>query len=45
MTGGIPIDENSEDAGDLDFNDMSWEPDPVDAPLGTAILINAKVLL
>lgn len=42
-TGGLPIDENVEDAGDLDFNDMSWEPDPVDAPLGTVSLINVKV--
>ena len=33
-TGGLLIDEKVEDAEDLDFNDMTWEPDPVDAPLG-----------
>ena len=44
-TGGLPIDENVDDAWDLDFNDMSWEPDPVDAPLGIVSLIQAKVFL
>lgn len=33
-TGGLPVDEKTEDIGDLDFNDLTWEPDPVDAPLG-----------
>ena len=32
--GGLPMDENVEDLDDLDFDDMTWEPDPVDAPLG-----------
>lgn len=33
-TGGLPVDEKAEDLDDLDFDDMMWEPDPVDAPLG-----------
>ena len=33
-TGGLPADEKANDVGDLDFDDMSWEPDPVDAPPG-----------
>ncbi|KAL8797863.1 MAG: hypothetical protein Q9195_000215 [Heterodermia aff. obscurata] len=32
-TGGLPVDEKVEDLDDLDFDDMMWEPDPVDAPL------------
>ena len=33
-TGGRPVDEKAEGLDDLDFDDMNWEPDPVDAPFG-----------
>ena len=33
-TGGGPVDERAKDLDDLDFDDMNWEPDPVDAPFG-----------
>ena len=33
-TGGLPVDERAQDFDDLDFDDMMWEPDPVDAPFG-----------
>ncbi|KAL8825959.1 MAG: hypothetical protein Q9191_004088 [Dirinaria sp. TL-2023a] len=32
-TGGLPVDEGKgADDGDLDWDDMNWMPDPVDAP-------------
>ena len=34
-TGGLPIEEGKgADDGDLDWDDMTWAPDPVDAPPG-----------
>lgn len=32
-TGGLPADENkAADDADLDWDDMNWQPDPIDAP-------------
>ena len=38
LTGGLPRHESSEDGGDLNFDDMTWEPDPVDAPPGQPLI-------
>ena len=43
-TGGLPVDERAEDLDDLDFDDMMWEPDPVDAPLGQQLTLSLDSL-
>lgn len=41
-TGGLPQRNRIEDGVDINFDDMTWEPDPVDAPLGKLLFCIAS---